>query len=523
MRENHSSFFGTIQSRSFPVLCGAVLLLHVALMFFRFGSLPPAPVLGDEVIINDPAVALSRGAGLVASSFTDSAFGIDKIYAHFPPLFPLTQSLFLRAFGVSVYSLRLGNTLADIAAAALFAALLCRLCTAGMARWGVAAAALLLYGLNAPLLIIHRMARMEPLLDLLLIAGLYLLLPRLYAVRENHHRRLALMFAGAIVCGAALAVHPEALLEELTVACVLLYAADLPLLLRAALVAVQALTPAIIWMLAFRARSLQALHLMGRILRYNTPQPSLFRYLLSLLRTPNRTPNSLMRASLIALWLGVAGTVLLEWLRREREARTTVAPSPQAVHALRLARAFAVSAIAIVLLLMFAISASASRYDPLLPLFLLATALCVPAAEPPRTPSATPAVIAWTVVQVAAVLFILVHGPRGAAPTSAHRYDAILAGIPPGYAVAATPALWLAFMQQGRPVTMLYQGFDGWGTWSRENPAAPLARFPVIVADSSRAGEYAFYSPIAAQGRRKETFAVGSDHVDIYYAFPATH
>lgn len=41
-----------------------LVLLHAFAILYRFGSLPIAPVYGDEIIINDPAIALSRGQGL---------------------------------------------------------------------------------------------------------------------------------------------------------------------------------------------------------------------------------------------------------------------------------------------------------------------------------------------------------------------------------------------------------------------------------------------------------------------------
>jgi hypothetical protein len=87
-----------------------LLLLHTAAILYRFGSIPPAPVYGDEIIINDPAIALSRGQGLIAPSFTGSPMGIDKLYAHFPPLYIYLQSYVFRLFGISAYSLRLLTT-----------------------------------------------------------------------------------------------------------------------------------------------------------------------------------------------------------------------------------------------------------------------------------------------------------------------------------------------------------------------------------------------------------------------------
>src|SRR5580765_1851986 len=80
----------------------SLFLLHAFFMLYRYGSFPVAPVLDDEVITSEPAVALSRGQGLVAPAFRDSSFGLDKLYAHFPPVYIFAESLPFRAFGVSV-------------------------------------------------------------------------------------------------------------------------------------------------------------------------------------------------------------------------------------------------------------------------------------------------------------------------------------------------------------------------------------------------------------------------------------
>ena len=104
-----------------------LVCLHACAMLYRFGSIPPVPVFGDEIVINDPAVALSRGRGLVAPSFVDSSLGIDKLFAHFPPGFIYLQAVIFRVFGVSAYSLRLLTTVMSIAAAAVFVLIIDRL------------------------------------------------------------------------------------------------------------------------------------------------------------------------------------------------------------------------------------------------------------------------------------------------------------------------------------------------------------------------------------------------------------
>src|SRR5258708_13881888 len=106
--------------RNFLYLSLVLLFLHSACMLYRYGELPSAPVIGDEITINDPAIALSRGQGLSAPSFVGSAFGLDHLSAHFPPLYSWTESLVLRALGVSVYYLRITTIDMGILAFACF-------------------------------------------------------------------------------------------------------------------------------------------------------------------------------------------------------------------------------------------------------------------------------------------------------------------------------------------------------------------------------------------------------------------
>jgi hypothetical protein len=98
---------------------------------------------------------------------------------------------------------------------------------------------------------------------------------------------------------------------------------------------------------------------------------------------------------------------------------------------------------------------------------------------------------------------------------SATRFDAIVDSIPPHSRVAATLMLWLAFQHKGRPVTLLYHLFDGREKWLATS-SNPLDQFDAIVVDSSFVDELAIYAPDAAQGRKKQTFFIGNDVVDLY-------
>jgi 4-amino-4-deoxy-L-arabinose transferase-like glycosyltransferase len=154
-------------------------------MVYRYGQIPIAPVIGDEVIINEPAVALSRGQGLISPGFRDSAFGLDKLYAHFPPVYIFAEALAFRAFGVSVYSLRLVTTVMGVASAGLFLLLLWCICRWNLADWGTASVAACLYTLTATMLVLHRLARMESMVEYLTLGSLLCVLTGIYSKPET--------------------------------------------------------------------------------------------------------------------------------------------------------------------------------------------------------------------------------------------------------------------------------------------------------------------------------------------------
>jgi uncharacterized membrane protein len=177
-------------------------------LFLGVDRLPLTPSVIDEVIINDPAVALSRGYGLVAFSFEHSHSGLDRMYGHFPPLFIVLQALVFRLFGFSVFTLRAPSVLFDLAAGVVFLAILLELRHRAFAEtWAVALAGLLI--LLEPTTLVHsREGRMESLVVLLGGLALYL---AMRAERSARNEK-ALWFAGSIAVGLALSTHLAAVM-----------------------------------------------------------------------------------------------------------------------------------------------------------------------------------------------------------------------------------------------------------------------------------------------------------------------
>ena len=95
------------------------------------------------------------------------------------------------------------------------------------------------------------------------------------------------------------------------------------------------------------------------------------------------------------------------------------------------------------------------------------------------------------------------------------RFDSIVATIPTGSRIAVTPKMWLAFVQSGKPVTLLYLGYDGRKLWSREGHN-PLQGFDAIVIDESFVDELDEYSTLAQEGRVERDYQVGSNVIHVY-------
>jgi hypothetical protein len=490
-------------------------------MLYRYGHLPVAPVLGDEVIINEPAIALSRGQGLVAPSFQDSAFGLDKLYAHFPPVYIFAESLAFRKFGVSVYSLRLVTTAMGIAAAGIFLVLMWGLCRWGLADWGTASIAACLYTLNASTLIMHRIARMESTVECLLLSSLLCVLAGIFSCDGDagsriQRRRLLFLLGGAVLAGASLATHPEALSSVLPIALLLLLAAPVRWMARVVSLAVLVITPIAIWLATYGARWKQALAQMDAIHR-SAPPPGIFGFGRDFLLEKSRNLGQGSRATLFALCLLILGLLVVRWIALRRGASHRPERAEETSSQLLLTGIFASSTIISLSLLMWTISASVTRYEVIFPVYLAGLVIALRGISPQKP------LVRWGLVftvvfilfQIGAMSVYLNKDSNTEVDLEATRFDAVVDSIPQSSRVAVTPMLWLAFQHKGRPITLLYNDFDGKEKWLGANKN-PLVQFDAVVLDPSFVDEFSFYDPYAAQGRKKQTVSIGSDLVNLY-------
>ena len=424
-------------------------LFASVLQVVYLGWLPPAPVLGDEVIINDPAATLAEGHGLRAASFAGDYVHLDRLFAHFPPVYELLQALAFRVFGFSAYSLRLTTTVMSLAGVLVMLLLLRWLWRIGWLNAPSAFAAGLLYATCAPLILVERTARMESTITVLAVGALWVLL-------GQWHRRGARAAYGSsallgICLGLCLATHPEA---------VVIVGFLLPaILLSPVRVSAKLLTavctgvvPALVWGLTFRSQSIAAIRQFLVILHHVPVDPTLMQVVLH----HNVLPPTV--ALLVDMVAALALVAALGPLVRPR------APATSAT-SLRLRAALAVGAAIMLLAMTTFLRASPRRYESMLaPLLVVVFLVWVGRARWGTW--------GWTAVAVVVFLQLATMGVylhimlRNRAGDDPRRFQTLVAELPPGSYVAADNHLWLELRQQHHPFTVIYPEYDGRATWS---------------------------------------------------------
>jgi 4-amino-4-deoxy-L-arabinose transferase-like glycosyltransferase len=505
------------------LLCGAALVcLHAAAMLYRFGSIPNIPVFGDEIVINDPAVALSRGQGLVAPSFVDSVAGIDKVYAHFPPVYIFLQAAVFHVFGISGYSLRILTTVFSIASVTLFLIIAGYLVRQRLMTRRTAVFVGCLYALSAPVIILHRISRMESMIEFLslisLFSALKLTFPSRVGQRESTIQTrkpyALLLIIAALASGIALAAHPEAVTAVLPSALIILFARGIPPPGKWTFVALLLATPAAIWAFAYGPLWLVALRQMAYIARNKSPDPSMPQFGMDLLRKAASSQHDLMVFLFFSLTVVVLVWAFIQVIRAARSSKETQSPSDPNLRAVENALAIAVPATLAILL--FLLPASITRYEVFYPIYLLLIAV-LRAPYPNRDglrPYVSAAVALLIIGQFLACIRYLAEN-RNSADGPAERYDFVLNCIPSTANVAASPQLWLAFERHNRPFALLYQGLDGLGQWKRHS-ADPLDRFDVILLTDYIKDDFDLYSALSTSGRIERNIQIGPRILYVY-------
>lgn len=491
-------------------------------MLFRLGSIPNIPVFGDEIVINDPAIALSRGQGLIAPSFTDSASGLDKLYAHFPPVYIFLQAAVFRMLGVSGYSLRLLPTIFSIAAAVVFLVIVYRLLSYGLLKRRSAFFVACLYALSAPVIILHRISRMESLVELLSLITLYCVFRLTFGYRaeggersanEQNMQMLLLVLAG--LCSAlALATHPEAINSILPPALILLFARQVKTTHKVAFVTILCVTPAAIWIGTYGPRWWPALVQMAYIARDKAPDPSMPQFGMDLLKKATSSQHDLLVFFFFCLTVVVLIWAMMQVVRAASSGRKGTNQADRDL--LPVLKALAISLPITFLLLIFLLPASITRYEVIYPIYLLLIAvLPVPYVNRGASRPYLTAAVALVVVGQFVACVVYIAKNRVSTEGSAERYDFVLNCIPDTAKVAASPQLWLAFEKRNRPFSLLYPGLDGMRTW-KSTSSDPLGRFDVILLTDYVQEDLDRDAPLSAIGKVRRDVPISRRTLRVY-------
>lgn len=238
------------------LIAAAALAINVATAVLAYDRLPRFPN-DDEVVMNDPAVAISEGKGLVGPSF-GATEDLADLYAHQEPLFLFMQAGMIEVFGFSPGVVRGLPILAHLAYLLLLSGVAVWLATRTDRRWDGALFLVVLMLFEPTMFGTARWSRPDSLVWLFgVAAGLVLFI----SVSSG---RPKLIWLSTFFMGISLALHLEALIlwGGFTVAVWLLVREPG---LRLALVSLPWVVPIGIWLLSHGARSWNALMQMRSI------------------------------------------------------------------------------------------------------------------------------------------------------------------------------------------------------------------------------------------------------------------
>jgi hypothetical protein len=491
------------KKRTYFALSLALIVLHVVFMLFRYGQLPSAPVVSDEVVINDPSISLALGHGYIAESFADSKYGLDRVYAHFPPVYPYTQALVFRLFGISVYSLRVTTTVVSIGSTIVLMLLLYRLCLFELMSWDVALLVLALYCTNASFIAQERAARMESMISLLILLSLFFIVR---AITVPVEKRLVCLLLAGLFGALTVAVHPEALTAVILLAALMLFFVPTTLAVRVTSAALFVLIPLAVGISIYRSNFFTAIHQFLAIAQdANKYNPTSYQWLTDALH--NRDISTVSRNLFLVsiMLLLIVPSVAYLWNRRRLE--------PNSVQ-YRMCACLGAVGIVEVLLMIFALRMEEKRCAFLFGALLVGNAMCLWGS---RRMVRWQAVLGWGVVLLQCFVtgFYLYPRQSRIAGSDPDRFMQIIRRLPPGASVTATPGLWLDMKEANRPFTLILNGLDGEVAWGNQG-ANPLSRFDVVVLEDVYCLGRPWLKTEAQDGRRKYVYPVGNDVVEVY-------
>jgi hypothetical protein len=311
-----------------------------------------------------------------------------------------------------------------------------------------------------------------------------------------------------VFAGLALSVHPEAVSAVFLLAPLILLTVPGYRWSKAAAALLLIVVPSAVWLATFRSRSFLALRQFRAILHSATPNDlSVETWLRD--RSLHGGVAALNRDAIFVLILALV-VVQLVWF-----ALRCSVHAPQ----YRLARGFAVASVLELITMEWILHVNPLRYQFLYGPLLIGVAITVFGGERVRPAWRT---VAWlTVALQLTVVAVYLSPARGRTrDTNPDRFMPIIRSLPPNATVAATPNFWLDFQEIGRPITVIYGGYDGRDAWrsQSENPLDPFDAVLVVENDNVTAS----MRNLLAAGRRRVGYRVGEEIVGVYLREPAT-
>ena len=495
----------TPAAQRFLLLSLVLVALHCFFILYRLGSLPLAPAVPDEIVINDASISLAQGHGLIAESFADSKYGLDHIFAHFPPLYPYTQALAFRMFGISATSLRATTAAMSIAASIVFVLLLYRVCSFGLMAWDVALLLVGLYCTNASFASVERMARMESMIGFLLLLSLASIL---WAVTLPAGKSLWLaMLAGGLFGALTVAVHPEAVTAVLLLATLLLFLVPAKSSVRIASAALFILAPLLVGLVIYRSQIVTAAHQFLAIAHdSNATNRSSMQVLRDAFHTADVSAlNRNLFLGTVMLLLALAPVIYLA--KRNEMERTSVR--------YRMALCMAGIGLVEILLMVFVLRMDSRRCQFLFGALLICNAMAYWGSGRLRRWQSG---LGWALVvlQCLAAFYYLSDRHDRIADMNPDRYMSVINRFPRGASVATTPGLWLDMKEEKRPFTLILYGLDGEVRWMGNTYSNPFSRFDIVVVEKYYSVDKDWLRDEAHEGRTMYSYPVGSKIVEVY-------
>ncbi len=480
------------------------IVLQALLLWCGLSRMPLAPALGDELIINDPAISLSRGGGLVAPSLGGSVVGLDKLYAHFPPVYIFLEAGMLKVLGISATSLRALSAISLTLGTLTFAAILRLLLRQQLVSARPAALALALFCLEPDTVALSRFARMDPTVLLFALLAFFFVL-------HSHlgtNLRTTFVTAGMLSAGLSLATHPEGVIAILPPLILALTAPDLRgTLKRLPLLLIPFIVLGITWGITYRRESVAALQQMGRIAKY-APGPGVFDPILNGLHAGN---GEAFRSSglVLILYCSLAWLVTLLYATAYQAKTRTGLP-------VYLFLTFVGSAVLAPLLLIFVFPASLTRWFVVFPFALMGAAITAGNIERRRA-------MVWIVIAPVLASEIIGLGFyfntlfKQWSRRSPDRFDAIRQRVNSGDKILAEGQFWLTLERAPHNLTVLYPELGATTEWLLARGCNRIAPYDVVILNEGNPD----FAPLAAEagkGRSDWLDHAGDEVIHVYRA-----